>query len=322
MTIDDLLIELYDNDLYEKTRDTNKESFYRYSKLQLEQYRQKLLALEEAEIKYALSEFGFFIGPITKRRFINAVSEIINKSLDVLSLCYKGDMLGASEKLEKLLLSKPKLKRYLSDYFINLFKSSKKLSVLNSTLYRMRDDKKEEIVNDCWHVPYEKRYLVSTNRYNVSGFPCLYLSDSKETASKEIGELKKGYVRWFSKFKLKSDIWLFDLCTPIKKDILKMSNHDKISLLLTYSIRFLCTSKAATDGAPEEYYFSQLLSHILMKKTENPILSFKGIVFSSTKNKGGINYMLPAYYDNKEPVFGFSIRLLNLFETTNPEVYE
>jgi hypothetical protein len=41
-------------------------------------------------------------------------------------------------------------------------------------------------VKDMFHIPFEKRYTVKTNRFSISGLPCLYLSNSIYTCWEEL----------------------------------------------------------------------------------------------------------------------------------------
>ena len=55
----------------------------------------------------------------------------------------------------------------------------------------------------------------------------------------------------------------------------------------------------------EEYYFSQLLSHLILiylkEHPDDKPYSAKGIIFDSTQNENGTNLVIPALYSDKKP---------------------
>lgn len=71
-------------------------------------------------------------------------------------------------------------------------------------LYRMRvSPKRREVLErkNIFHVPFQDRHLVSSGRYSIPGFPCLYLSSSLLTCWEELGCPCFDNV-FFSRFKI------------------------------------------------------------------------------------------------------------------------
>ncbi len=59
----------------------------------------------------------------------------------------------------------------------------------NSVLYRGRKKKnKKYSKQEMFHIPFESRYIVSTQRYSFPGLPCLYLGSSSEICATELNE--------------------------------------------------------------------------------------------------------------------------------------
>lgn len=59
----------------------------------------------------------------------------------------------------------------------------------NSVLYRGRKKKKEKYSKqEMFHIPFESRHIVSTQRYSFPGLPCLYLGSSSEVCATELKE--------------------------------------------------------------------------------------------------------------------------------------
>jgi RES domain len=55
-------------------------------------------------------------------------------------------------------------------------------------LYRVRPNLTESLTREeLFHIPFEKRHLVRTQRYSIPGLPCLYLSGSIYTCWAEMG---------------------------------------------------------------------------------------------------------------------------------------
>lgn len=324
-----ILSEIYCSisDSYCKNIDCDKDyTFYKYVIQQLTHFKEKIKQIPETEILQLIQpslSFDLFKGTKSKNRFNNFISVLVDEHVKILELYYKGNIWKAKELLEDLLLSKKKLNRYLGDLYINSLKYD---LIPSATYYRMRDCKKNETPSDCWHIPFELRYLAPSGRFAINGFPCLYLSDSAETANKELGVVKKGYVRWFSRFTLKNplskkQIFLIDLRIPNKKQIVSSELHEILDLIITYPIRLLCCSKAIKSHATaEEYFFSQLFINLLL--ADDTILpSFKGFIYNSTVKEGGINYAIPATYNGLKPIKGHSPFLLSLFNATTPKRY-
>lgn len=67
-------------------------------------------------------------------------------------------------------------------------------------LYRMRsvDEVKEYEIEDIFHIPYNLRAKISSNRYSISGYPSLYLSTSLELCKQELKKNEKIIVSQFS----------------------------------------------------------------------------------------------------------------------------
>lgn len=99
------------------------------------------------------------------------IEETCNKILESLELFFYGKIsssyLKSTEIFEKL---KPFLKEMVN---------KKDIKKQLSCLYRMRVDSKNTFRREeMFHVPFEKRHILSTYRYSVQGTPCLYLSGS------------------------------------------------------------------------------------------------------------------------------------------------
>ena len=296
------------------------EIFFFFVKSLLVQYLSLIKELNEGELSLALEEHGFWIGKTTKRRFANLISRINVSCLNILQLCYKGDIWQAGAMLEKFLCSDKGIKRYLVEPIINSFKTS---LTSGTPLYRMRDVKIGERPEDCWHVPFPLRRQTQNYRYSMAGLPCLYLADSPETANLEVGKLRSGRNRWIGKFIPQKTLMYLNLEVPNDDTIKCMDNAAKINFLLSFPIILLCSvKKTKTDSFHEEYYFPQLMMYCLCLSDNEKIQRYNGIKYNSTLKKDSANYVLPARYKgNRPPTYNYSKELLEAFKTTTPVVY-
>lgn len=297
----------------------NVESFYQYVEDRYSSFINLIKMLDEEELITALRENGFFKGNLTKQRFSNFCNLIFNECITILDSYYKGNVWAACKMLNGLLKSKHKMSRYWEDEYINSFSFE---FMEKNNLYRMVDFNENEILEDCWHIHYEKRMYASYSRYNMASIPCLYLADSENTANKECGVIQKGKRRWISCFKPRNKKTLFfDLRIPTENEF---DRYNLIDLIITYPIRFLCSAKVVDGYYHEEYYFPQLLFHLFfMSDLIDLRFSYKGFVYSSTANIGGENYVLPALYKQQKPLLsGISPELEKLFEATKPTEYK
>ena len=61
-------------------------------------------------------------------------------------------------------------------------------NLVDTVFYRARYNENSLFApEDMFHIPYNKRYLVKTERYSYPGLPCLYMASSKEQCKIELG---------------------------------------------------------------------------------------------------------------------------------------
>ena len=99
-------------------------------------------------------------------RDVDALSELV---IEVLKYCYRCYPDDAFQKLKNF---------FEADdcYYLNMLPQ---LQVKQWTLYRIRKgsfDKTKD--GEMFHIPFEKRHLVDSQRYSIPGYPILYLAGS------------------------------------------------------------------------------------------------------------------------------------------------
>ena len=207
-------------------------------------------------------------------------------------------------------------------------------------LYRMRsvDEVKEYEIEDIFHIPYNLRAKISSNRYSISGYPSLYLSTSLELCKQELKKNEKIIVSQFSiKKKQKSfNVKVLELALK-PKDFFKTNKsgrvfHDlnisavKEKYFFWYPIILACSfeRKNKNDPFSSEYIVPQLIMQWLRVYYETK-KTLMGIRYFSCASKEaselGFNYVFPASgkkAKNKE----FCEILAKSFKFTKPELFE
>lgn len=295
---------------YEKT-----ECFYYLAKDKLSEFETELKSLDSTDMSDFLKQAEELECSPTSESFINLIHKIKNTCLEILQYAYRGQILEATTLLDKL-LSVPKYTDYkLSDWYFNYMSSAFENSV---NLYRCVDfSDDEEDPKDCNHVPFQLRGSASNVRFNLLGYPCLYLCSSLECAQKELGNVAERKVRWYGEFRPKRQLCLLDFTLPSDETIDNMSVYDMFCFLVTYPLRLLCSYKMKDNDASfnEEYTFSQLFLHTMFLNKKNEYPGFDGISYSSMYDRKCVNYVFPAlYYAKEPPTEGHSQHILDMFE--------
>lgn len=246
---------------------------------------------------------------------IEFFSSEIKKTVD---LFYQGKIFEATETFNKSLES-------------ILFDENQALTTipLNTNFYRARVSGEKHLTKaDLFHIKFELRHIVSTNRYSVPGFPALYLGEST-------------YVCWdeFNRHKLR-DLWFARLTNTRElkiiqiqrvEDFLRELNSINQDFQLTFLLRYLITFpltiacsikvKFPTGNFKPEYIIPQLLLQYISK---NEIID--GIKFLSTKvdysklyDVDAYNFVFPVKTIDKK---GFCNVLSELFHSTEPTSLE
>lgn len=190
---------------------------------------------------------------------------------------------------------------------------------------RPEDDKRFDI-GDLFHVPFDLRGKIGTERFSIPGYPCLYMASSLECARESIGSPG---IAVASCLKNKKELTVYDFSFFPKE-----RQDDKINLrkaIVSYpfkiaaSIATITNKEHKDDKYREEYIIPQLLLHCVIR--ENVPQKIVGILYSSMKAIGDnglaqddyckhLNLAVPAIFGLKR----FCSILINTFSITKPEV--
>lgn len=189
--------------------------------------------------------------------------------------------------------------------------------------YRMRmfDEGEKHDRKGMFHIPFNKRTIVKTQRFSAPGYPCLYLGTSAYICWEEMlrPNLDKCYV---SRFHTDEPITLFDLTLPPQKIVKNTDLYD----LLRFPLIIASMVKVANPKDPfkPEYIIPQLLMEwIIDQRSERSNNTIMGIAYTSVQKSydfnfsplKSINVAIPAF----SPFEGnYSEELCEMFQLTNP----
>lgn len=202
-------------------------------------------------------------------------------------------------------------------------------------LYRLRESDLPSLPStELFHIPFELRYRVKTQRYSIPGLPCLYLSGSIDTCWAELGRIPfhKLHVSCFWLDEGKTITLLNFSDRP--KDLAYMWTHNDEQvrrnaeqrlpgLLRLWPLMALCSISVKYPNADfkAEYVFPQYLLQWITKDDE-----FDGIIYSSTHvnmvTEGALfsdNIVLPSRQISSK---GRCPRLRQLFRMTSPQSWQ
>ncbi len=280
------------------------------------------------EFKESTSEF---IGPLGK--MLDDNRDLFNSVIIYIKTCleyyYKGRVRKSYDYLSRSLYD---IKDYLSVGKISMLHMHDQTS-----LYRMRvfNSKGNPDKNDIFHVPFEKREFLSSQRYSVPGFPCLYLGNSLFVCWKELDEpvLENTII---ARFTLEEEKFKFmDLAYPtflFKKLLMEdygnpaISDVDINDTMFSFLIKWpiiLCSSmnlNSISSSAPfkPEYIIPQMvLEWIRDSENLDGIIYFSNKVhFREDKTLGFYcNYAIPVRTSREE---GQCASIANRVELTDP----
>ncbi len=179
---------------------------------------------------------------------------------------------------------------------------------------------------EMFHVPFDKRQLITKQRYSIEGFPCLYLAGCAYTAWLELNRPQFDTI-WASSFRPTKEIDLLDLSFTVDYLELHFEEYEINQLKSLLKLYLLVITNSYRVKFPsayfhEEYIMSGLLLQWISKKQK-----FLGIRYLSTKLEYydthklwcASNIVIPPYEYNFEEEYNYNKSLKNLFVLTLPQ---
>ena len=213
------------------------------------------------------------------------------------------------------------LKGIHSNAFENLGKALDALKIMDSPiistelgdvlLYRGRvNEGSEDYTEDqMYHIPLNKRSIISTQRYSFPGLPCLYAGASVYTCWVELNRPSFEEFQVATLTNIVHSAKVLDL-SRIPQRLKDMANEtwfDEDDYLRYWPLMALCSIKAKeTDTFKPEYIFPQfLLEYILKNKSEHIGIKYASIKVASISERQFqddwhtyVNYVFPARSDS------------------------
>lgn len=290
-------------------------------KLNLEEY------FPDAIDKYLETYFDYLKSKNVKREIISNVQEFHNNIHMSLIEYYYGQH-GSSRFFFNRALAHVDIKVLCTHIREKIF-------------YRARFNKdglhdKVYTADEMFHIPLNKRYLVSTERYSFPGLPCLYLGTSPEVCCVELDNYDDNLSVAIIKSK-KADIHIIDLAFFDKFDIYSLDSELRDKIYKLWPIVACCSfsynkshkAKSEIKFRPDYIIPQLLLEYIVDKNFDNsmsdsqndivgiryrtvkkPFFDLKGNMFDNKY----VNYVFPALSSEK---IGHCSKLKAWFEITH-----
>jgi hypothetical protein len=193
-----------------------------------------------------------------------------------------------------------------------------------------------------FHVPFSMRSKMSTQRYSIPGFPCLYLGTSVELCCMEINKDPKRDNVCVSWYELQTDECLFiteqtpvfdnnvfkifDISIKPEKAIETMCNNDLdiAKYIKWYPLISACSYIRAMsdDDYSAEYIIPQLFIQWARSEDEEAVVGIKYFSCSSIQASTlGNNYVFATTgtpYHARNPKADYCVRLSHRFKLTEP----
>jgi len=252
---------------------------------------------------------------------IDKIEKLVDEINKVVEKYYEGNILQSTQLFNQVLDDILFDELHKLDFFNEI--------EANSNFYRARKCSNDKVFSkeDLFHIKFEDRHLVSTNRFSVIGFPALYLGDSTYTCWEEYGQHKLRdlyFSRLINTRKLK--IVRIEKIEDLFNRFKNPSNTDIFSILsyfVLFPLTISCsiTVRNRNGNFKPEYIIPQLLLQYISQKDE-----IQGIKFPSTRidytkltNIQGYNYVFPVKNIKKS---GFCETLKDIFHSTEPTSLE
>ncbi len=232
--------------------------------------------------------------------YIVLVNEIVDKD--------KNDILDKVTILSNTI--KDSLQEYYNGFLNNAFTKisngfdsvklefneiNKYYNLTNNDYYRARPSTEELDRKEMFHIPYEKRNIITNQRYSIAGFPCIYLGVTPYTCWEELNRpLPNNFT--VSRVKLDKDIKILNFAIlpyEVKDDVYKHTRgyaniEDRIdkyrdllkSYLICLPIIMACSVRVKDTKAPfrEEYIIPQMFTQWIRLQGD-----IDGLQYYSTK---------------------------------------
>jgi RES domain-containing protein len=204
-------------------------------------------------------------------------------------------------------------------------------------LYRIRADQYLDLARqDLFHVPFELRHRVTTQRFSIPGLPCLYLGSSLYVCWEELGRPELSHVQMsYFQFRKSHDVRLLTIGPSphyIRAEVARSSaekgespHRSFISQLIAglyacWPLVLACCLKVQYPDAPfaPEYVIPQLVLQWVTSKDRVDGIQYPSVQvdYSRVETTVALNYVFPV--KAKRNRHGQCRKLKNRFVLTKP----
>ena len=251
-----------------------------------------------------------------------------NLLIEVLELYSRGKIVPASQKAFEVFENmKPQLMQsYSGAYYSEEYFRIRAINENNPFPLERRE---------MFHIPFNKNYLVGTERYSMPGHPCLYLASQAELCWYECGKPKKFAISRLDIPQNKECYMKFidfsEKLMPLMHSFCSWFHNEKdsdqvrkyfLKYICTYPLRAACSIVVEHPGSRfiEEYIMPQLLLQWVLNDED-----FDGIKYEScsssdeVRSLGGHNMVLVTSKFDKD---GFDVNLRSSIKIGEPAVID
>lgn len=279
-------------------------------KILIEDFYGKVERLEEKEIDRDSFQFPLDFIKRTQKQFTKGLVETVKKY-------YEGKPNEAYELFRNTLVND--LKNF--DEVLSF-----KDLPLNTDFYRMRLASPNFPLErtDLFHIPFEKRGLVKSQRFSIPGFPSLYLGSSVYVCWEELGRpLRNQFqvVRMSNNETLK----ILDL-SPLQGDDL-LNKRKLYRYFMTWPLIAACSIKVKNmdDTYKPEYIIPQILLQWIRNNHDVKGLTYQTthINFRNVSTRGNLsNTVFPVISNKKTGLCPELVRIFQISEPLSPELLD
>lgn len=191
----------------------------------------------------------------------------------------------------------------------------KSIPAQSKSFYRMRkmENRKNVPYKEMFHIPFDKRGIISTQRYSFPGYPCLYLGESIYACWEELGRPLMG-ESMVSRYQCDTELRLVDLRTPTYSDW----NNNLEKYVLFFPIIMACSFKvkSESDTFKPEYIIPQLIMEIIIKynRKAKDDTYVHGVYYSSVNKNEDFKF-------NDEKLYNVAIPVIKPLSTKKDSKY-
>ena len=244
---------------------------------------------------------------------INELKSLVNGLNDSVLAFYKGQHTTAMQKLTNQLKKADMEKQVIEQ---------------NHSFYRMRifEERKREIKNgELFHIPPSQRGVVKTQRYSMSGYPCLYLGESIYSCWEEM-ERPNTDMCMFSRLKNLEAINVIDMRIPTQEAW--DGDMKRVLKVFPWVIACMVVVDDSKKVFKAEYIIPQLLTEwVIAERRRGQDVFIHGIRYTSAYKNNDFGFP-DRVFDNVaipviNPIKGIYCKTLSSkFQITQPTCFE